>query len=289
MKIKHIYPVSNLISIHSIYTLFEATYTDDYSFPGETHNFWECVYCFNGRITSTSESKIYTLTKGQLLFHKPFEFHKLAVDHDTGASFLIFTFSTEAEDFMRFFEGKAFSLTSTQVSHMNAMLKFLRDSYNRYFTDLDIARKKYVRYANVFHKSNTFSQMVAMYIQMLLLMLSKDGASVLSYTTSNSEIFSKAINYMKINVSNNISTTEIAKHCAVSVSQLNNIFREHSGIGIHRHFLQFKISLAMQLLKEGKNSTQIAYELGFSSQAYFSYVFKRETNMTPSQYKELKL
>lgn len=40
------------------------------------------------------------------------------------------------------------------------------------------------------------------------------------------------------------------------------------------------------LLKEDMTISEIAFQVGFSSQAYFSTVFKSKFSITPSEYRE---
>ena len=47
-----------------------------------------------------------------------------------------------------------------------------------------------------------------------------------------------------------------------------------------------KVAKAMSLLRDGKNVSEIADLLGFENQSYFSSVFKRETGISPTEYKK---
>ena len=42
--------------------------------------------------------------------------------------------------------------------------------------------------------------------------------------------------------------------------------------------------MSIQLLNEGYTVTYISEKLGFLNQGYFSYVFKRETGFSPTEY-----
>ena len=75
---------------------------------------------------------------------------------------------------------------------------------------------------------------------------------------------------------------DIAEFCNVSQSWLKRIFERFAGVGIHKYFLQMKMSKAAELLQEGVSVTETAERLGFSSQAYFSAAFRRETGSAAS-------
>ena len=54
-----------------MYSLFETHYNGRYVFPGETHNFWECLYVQKGEVCVSADERVYNLTDGEIIFHKP--------------------------------------------------------------------------------------------------------------------------------------------------------------------------------------------------------------------------
>jgi AraC-like DNA-binding protein len=70
---------------------------------------------------------------------------------------------------------------------------------------------------------------------------------------------------------------------------LSNLFSEVEGITIEKYFIAQKIEKAKELLKYDELSlSEIADRLGYSSVAYLSNQFKKQTGLTPSFYKSLK-
>jgi AraC-like DNA-binding protein len=71
--------------------------------------------------------------------------------------------------------------------------------------------------------------------------------------------------------------------------QLSRLFSNVEGKSIERYFILQKIERAKELIVYGEmNLTEIAYELGYSSQQHFSRQFKAETGLSPSHFKEVK-
>ena len=56
------------------------------------------------------------------------------------------------------------------------------------------------------------------------------------------------------------------------------------GISPRLYINQKKIECAKKLLSEGFSITEVAMHLNFVSSSYFSSVFKKYTNCTPSEY-----
>ena len=70
-----------------------------------------------------------------------------------------------------------------------------------------------------------------------------------------------------------------------SKTYISRIFLETTGYSIGSYYATIKIEKAKELIRDGEhNFTQIADMLCFSEPRYFSRVFKRITNMTPTQY-----
>jgi AraC-like DNA-binding protein len=70
---------------------------------------------------------------------------------------------------------------------------------------------------------------------------------------------------------------------------LSNLFSEVEGTTIEKYFIAQKIEKVKELLKYDELTlSQIADLLGYSSVAYLSNQFKKQTGLTPSFYKSLK-
>ena len=63
------------IHIDELYTVHYFEYMNNFSFEGERHNFWEFLYVDKGEIGVTADNNYTLLKKGDLIFHKPNEFH----------------------------------------------------------------------------------------------------------------------------------------------------------------------------------------------------------------------
>ena len=63
-------------------------------------------------------------------------------------------------------------------------------------------------------------------------------------------------------------------------------FKQQVGITPHKFQLQNRVRKAQRMIESGKNSTTIAFDLGFYDQSHFIKCFKSIVGLTPSEYKK---
>lgn len=95
------------------------------------------------------------------------------------------------------------------------------------------------------------------------------------------------IGLMKSKLSSNLTLNELASHSQLSVSHFSTIFRQRTGFAPIEYFNQLKIREACQQLTfTQKPIRQIAHELAFYDQYYFSRIFSRFMGISPAQYRK---
>lgn len=272
--------VNEQIHIDGFFSFFERHYDNGYSFPGETHNFWECVYVLDGSICVSGDERVYNLSTDEIIFHKPLELHKFYVNSDNGATLLIFSFSLTGplSDSLK---NMVFKLPDDQKEIVTSLRSYMYHCQSSRVPE----ELSYLNYIFPFEEIPTYSQMITTYIYQLILSLLASGNVAEVSTAPEALIFGKAVNYMNSEICGQPSVPEIARYCNVSESSLKRIFYKYSGISIHKYFLKLKIKAATKLLENDSGVAETAEKLGFSSQAYFSAVFKRETGLCPSDIK----
>ena len=90
------------------------------------------------------------------------------------------------------------------------------------------------------------------------------------------------------NVPINLSV-QLSQHLHYDYNYLSNLFSEVEGVTIEKYFIAQKIEKVKELLKyEELTLSQIADKLNYSSVAYLSNQFKKQTGLSPSFYNPLK-
>jgi len=105
---------------------------------------------------------------------------------------------------------------------------------------------------------------------------------------SKPQILEEVTAYVDTNLcSADLTVENIAAHVQLSTNYLRNIFKEHMGITLSKYITDKKIQYACKILVETDHSIQsICEQLDFTSANYFYTYFKKNTGMTPNQYRE---
>lgn len=100
------------------------------------------------------------------------------------------------------------------------------------------------------------------------------------------ESVDKAKHYMEANFRKKISPNKISKVTDLSNSYLSYLFHKETGYTITEYLEQLRINYAKeQLLVTTLTIKEIAAEVGYEDQNYFSRVFKKHTGCSPTRYR----
>ena len=104
-----------------------------------------------------------------------------------------------------------------------------------------------------------------------------------------SERITEIIQYIDDNLFDTLDLEDLADKCNLSVSRFKHLFKEETGIPPAEYIIRKKVEKAQELIEKQEQSIKdIAYDLGFSSPAYFSTVFKQYNGYSPTSLKVKK-
>lgn len=93
--------------------------------------------------------------------------------------------------------------------------------------------------------------------------------------------------YLDSNYADNITLDALAAKAHMNKYYLVHAFTKYTGFSPINYLNDKRLQVSKELLVSTNYSiAQIASSVGFSSQSYFSQVFKKETNMTPNVYRK---
>ena len=109
------------LNITNIYSIHYFEYSRDFVFEGEAHDFWELLYVDSGVIEVTADTKTITLENGELIFHKPNEFHALRANGKSAPNLIVVSFDCTAPC-MTFFENKILRTNDTETQYLSQII-----------------------------------------------------------------------------------------------------------------------------------------------------------------------
>lgn len=271
------------LEIRHIYTVHYFEYTNSYTFAGEAHDFWEFLYVDKGNVRVTAGEQVHDLSRGQIIFHAPGEFHALSANGVVAPNLVVASFPCGSPA-MEFFRGHITALGAEERALLARIVKEGRDIFANALDDPTthaMARKEKVPFGS--------EQLLAAALEELLIRLVRQGDSIPARarapTRQLEDRTEQIIQYLEQRLDQPLSVRQICQDNLIGRAQLERCFREQTGGGVIDYFGKLKIDAARRMIREGeRNITQIASQLGFSSVHYFSRRFKSLTGMTPSEY-----
>lgn len=96
-----------------------------------------------------------------------------------------------------------------------------------------------------------------------------------------------ALEYIQTHLGDStLSVDTLSKHCAVSDTYLRKLFVQQLGETPQKYISRLRLELATELLRSGYYSvSEISDRCGFNNPNYFSLFIKKETGLSPLQYR----
>lgn len=247
---------------------------EDFYFDGEIHDFWEMIYAKEGSITVSEDDRIYELCRGQAIFHKPMEFHRLRAKKGHKAELIIISFSVEG-NLINSLSGGIFKLDLYLEQMLFDTFKQIQSAFDCSGIPLTYLQQNPIEEHISFARLELF----------LLSVLSQISPSKTEAYSVSAHNYKKIIDVMNNHIDENLSVDDIAALCCLGTSNVKKTFRIYAGCGVMQHFNRLRILRATAYLKSGMSISEISKRMSFSSPAYFSSVFKREMGVSPKNIK----
>ena len=244
----------------------------------ETYPFWAMIYTHKGGVTFRIGDECYRVRAGELIFYPAMVPHSIADTDEKNweVSFVTFQCDSPLIDSL---SGRVFVPDRGVADRIRSIFRF----GGKYFYNLpskgDNTVGMYCR-AGELELMRIRSELEAV-LTRICLSESQKRSDI------SSEIFDISVEYMRDHIGERISLSGLAAVVGVSVSTLKKAFQKECGGGVNSYYIDLKLSRAAKLLCEtDKTISEIADELGFSTQFYFSEQFKSRYGVSPLTYRK---
>ena len=262
------YFLKRSFSVTTVNSAFVEERNVDFYFNGEFHDFWEVVYVASGQIGVTEDERIYELEAGDIIFHRPMEFHKVWSRGNKKPRVYTMSFKTE---------GALPENLGDGIIHLNPAEA---STFVNIFSDGNLILNKDSSHDTI------LEQKFSCALESFIIYLSYERTVDTNISqTADALRYSSVINVMRCNLSEDLSVEDIARLCHMSPSTMKYTFAKFSDCGVRKHFVRMKIAASVPLLKNGTSVAEISKRFSFSSQNYFAQVFKAEMGVSPMEYK----
>ena len=250
------------------------------------HETFEMVYIKSGSGVFEIGEQNVSVGSNDIVIIKPNQSHKLNVNSEGGCDFIVlyFKFMDQTEH------------TLSEVS-LGDFINFVSGRESGSFIKLKVSQKNdIIVLLNRILKEQTSDQLGSDLLNYLMLMelfvlisralKAEWENSIKNKSPKIKELMQSAIQFVHNNFEREISITDIAKYVFLSPSYFTRAFKENTGLSPMQYLLNIRIKRACELLQETDQKVgEIALSVGFSNQQRFNDMFKKQTNMTPMQYR----
>lgn len=280
--------LTDVITIRHIFTIHYFEYTSDFSFPGESHDFWEMCCVDNGAVEVDIPGGKHTLFKGDVIFHPPGEFHRLRAHGGTAPNILVLSFACSSPAITAL-ASRTLRIAEHERRLMGRIIHEAREGFQPPLDDpmsLELVRRESGPFG--------WEQIIRIYLEELLINLIRlmhietapshpDSPEIPPGTEEST--FGKVLRYMIGNINRDMSVDDLCRAAGCSRSHLHNLFKACSGHSAAAYHRRLRVETAKRMIREGgRNFSEIAAAMNYSTLQHFSRVFKRCTGMTPREY-----
>ncbi len=285
--------LQNFLTIDELVLVHYFEYSSEIKFAGEKHDFWEFVYVDNGCVEIFADNKQYIVQSGEVIFHKPNEFHTIAAHNKTNPNLIIISFIAHGNH-MQFFNNYHNKATAQQKMLLHKVLHETRLAFKNILHqpsyDICMIRRE--------NASAISEQLIKLYLELFLIDIYREAqiekeefehGTDLSFMLPqcNNLYITDTLVYLNNNIPNKLKISQICQEIGIGRSRLQQLFNNEFGCGVIEYFNALKAVAAKDLLRSTSvNINDIADMLGFTSVAYFSRYFKNTFGITPTKYRK---
>jgi hypothetical protein len=129
------------IYVSKIVTVLYFENSSSFVFGGESHDFWELVYVDRGTLAFTVDGQEQYLQEGEILFHKPNEYHVHTAKPTLSPDIFIISFECKNEA-IRYFEDRHMPVDKSLLRFIFAIIDESKRTFDLPYSDPELKKMK---------------------------------------------------------------------------------------------------------------------------------------------------
>lgn len=267
----------------------ERIHDSTWSMLPNSHSHFELVYMKRGRSVFTVDGEDVRLEPDNMIIIKPHKTHKLSVKKGGKCEFIVLSFAFEdrrgggisdvsLDDFIEFVNtDSAGSFIHFSLSHRNSIVSVLENIIRERGKEL------------VWGSLMTHLLLMELFVLISRALKNEWELSIQNRSVKTKEVLRAAKAYIDENYSRDLSPSDVARYVFLSESYFTHMFKAEFGISPKSYMLKVRIDASKRLLAQSDMRVRdIALEVGFSSPQRYNDVFRKNTGMTPLEYRRIQ-
>jgi len=245
--------------------------------PHKHPELFELTVVTSGKGTAYTDGDAVPIKEGDIHLAYPYETHEIIPDNNEPIQYDFFAFMTFNEEYKKelYTIAKNNSEARKRIFHNDGICDLVREG---------------IREING-HEKYSESMMTAVCEQIIIGVIRVFDTGTENERKNNGtdadSICYQAMSYIDSHLFSMKSLTEISESMNYNYSYLSNLFGKNMGQGLMDYYRVRRLEMAKRLLLErGRNITQIAEMLNYSSVYAFSRAFKSQYGLSPNQFKK---
>jgi AraC-like DNA-binding protein len=238
----------------------------------------EVSFCQRGSLVFESAGHVYPFLPGNIFVSQPDEWHRLRTNPKGLVMYWLF---------FRF-PPKGIHLLRLPADESDWIAQALRSFPHRLFAGTERVRHAFQRLFHLYDTlpRNTAQRHLSIRATCLELLLALIEAGQGPVRLPSPDRITRLIEAMREHPEREYPADALLRQSALSPSVLTSLFKQTTGLPPHAFLLACRIQRAKERLRTTRESISlIASDLGFSSPQHLAMHFKRETGMTPTDWR----
>ena len=241
--------------------------THTFEIDMHSHDDYEIYINLSGDVAFAVKNRLYPLTRGDVVFSRPGEYHHCVYRSNADHKFFWILFSCERSELLEdFFKDSDENFISLSIGNREELLLVCKNLLNKDLSEID-------KYCGIFR---------VMQLVKGGMLADRDTHNILPNEVT------LALQYIDMHISDDITGEDIAKASFVSKSTIERRFKQYLGLKPFEYIRKKRLTMAAGLLRNGSSVLQAGFDVGFKDNSNFIKIFREHFGITPHQYKQRK-